>query len=370
MNVTERNFFRLLTSGAFGADGDAVEPMSPWKWGKLHNLALMHGVVALVYDGIKRHEKDFFLQLPDSQKERWAANVGKIERASQTADACVAELFDRMNREQMRPILLRGQGIAALYDNPAHRTCGDIDIFFAYTPQAEKADKWAKANVSKAEERAAGILKYRWKGMKVEHCRQAMRLTNALLNRRLQGIITGEMSCCDSVYATICGTKVETLTPTLNLLVAMARLARYTMNDGIKLKQLVDLGMLLRKQGDKVDFLKLQKWIAQLRLKHMAQLEGALLVDLLGFTEDEVPFMDAKERKETDLVTRDLFMLTPNHTEEWHFTQGNNIFVRTNNSGAMTWQLRHLTRFFSCWPTEATTSFFHSIAHSLSHIEE
>ncbi len=370
MDVTQRNFFRLLREGAFNAATAPVEPMSPWKWNILYNISMMHGVVAVVYDGVKRHENDFYLQLPPDLEQRWQKAADDIADASTRQNGYLSGLFSTLNHEQLRPILLRGQSLATLYDNPLSRTCGDIDIFFPYETQAAKADRWAASNGKEASKTDDGTFKYKWSGLDVEHHRQAQRLTNPMLNKKLQSIINKEIRCCDSTYIHIGEAKVETLPPTLGLLMMIVRIARYTLNEGIRLKQLVDMGMLLRKVGNHVDFVKLQKWLEQLRLKQMAQLEGAMLVNFLDFETAEIPFMDNRANKNTSMVRKDIFSSSANHNEDWYFTQGKNIFVRASDSGAMTWQIKHLGRFFAYYPAEALTSFATSFAHSISHIEE
>ena len=72
MNVLQRNFFRLLRSGTFGSK-EQLEPLSTWKWDKLYRLSLMHGVAALIYDGMMVMKDDFFLQLSGFVQQRAAA---------------------------------------------------------------------------------------------------------------------------------------------------------------------------------------------------------------------------------------------------------------------------------------------------------
>ena len=370
MDVIQRNFFRLLRSGAFGGDGEKVEPMSPWKWNRLYNVSLMHGVAALVCDGIKRHASDFFMQMPEAQWRKWELATKTAEARNEEAMARVSELFAILNKEQLRPILLYGVGEAMLYDNPLHRTCGDIDIFFPYKPQARKAAEWARRNGKDAATTDKNTLGYDWNGVVVEHYSTAQRLTYYFGNRKLQAIIAGETRCCDSEYVHIGGTKVEILPPTINLLLTIVRIARYIINEGISLKQVVDLGMFLRKAGDKVDFVKLQEWIGRLHLGRIAEVEGRLLTDLFGFDDDEIPFKENKYGLGINKVVDDIFLISGNHSDDWYFTQGKNIFVRTSNTDAMTWQVKHLARFFNYYPIETITSFFSSFAHSLTHIEE
>ncbi len=369
MDTLQRNFFRLLRDGTFG-DSESLEPISPWKWERLYQIAQMHGVGALVYDGLLHHKGDFFRQVPDSLWMKWQDTAAEISRNSQLTDDRVSELFSLFNKRQLRPILLKGQGFAQLYPIPEHRTSGDIDIFFPYEPQARKADEWAASSASAETDGDKPALTYNYKGIHVEHTRQPAELSNPLLNSRLQAITSRETRCCDSCYITVNGTKIECVPHTLNLLLMLVRITRYILNEGISLKQVTDLGMFLRKEGDRVDYGKLQSWLKSLHMQKVTQLIGALLVILFHFSEKELPFVSWKGKVDTKLVTDEAFRLCGAYSNEWYFTQGKDIFIKTSNSNAMLWQIRHCIKFFKYYPMEITTNFFTSFAHSLSHIEE
>lgn len=367
MDVVQRNFFRLLKSGTFG-DSEPVEPMSAWKWNRLRQMSLMHGVAALVADGIERHSGDFFMRLLPEQMTNWHKTTEETEAANNAINRCVSDLFGIMNKEQLRPILLKGQAMAALYDNPLHRTGGDIDVFLPYSTQGEKADSWARDNSKNIITDDKFTLSYNWQGIAIEHHHRMQNLTNPWLNRRLQGIINREISCCDSSYIRINDTKIEILPPTLNLLFIIIRIVRFILNDGLCLKQIVDLGLFLRKVGDKVDFVTLQTWLNRLHMQWMARLTGSILVRLFGFTVDEIPFMNGRTDSSIEKRTNELLHLT--HKDNWYFTQGENIFVHTKNSNTLMWQIKNSTRYMKYYPTETVTNLFSNFAHSLSHIEE
>lgn len=370
MDVMQRNFFRLLRSGAFG-DTAAIEAMSPWKWRRVYQASLVHGVAALVADGIRNHSGDFFMQLPADLAASWNKTVSDIEAANRNCNISVSELFGTLGGgEHLRPILLKGQGLASLYPNPLHRTCGDIDFFFPFEAQGRKADEWAKANGADASVSDKGTWQYSWHGTMVEHHHRAQKLTNPLLNRRLQDIINSEIRCCDSAFAIVNGMKIEVVPPTLNLLLIMLRTARYVISEGISLKQIVDLGIFLRSMGANVDYVKLQDWIARLGMERMARLERALLVHLLKFSDDEIPFVERTDDEDTERIEADLFRLDRTHSAEWYFQQGKNIFVHNTNSGAMMWHINHSARYFRYYPKETATNFVSLFLHSISHIEE
>lgn len=369
MSVISRNFFRLLRSGAF-EDYIPLEPMSHWKWDQLYQLSLMHGVTALVYDGMKAHYDDFYLQLLEKQQTVWQNTVNEIESNNTRLNNTIAELFAILNTNRLRPILLKGQGISMIYNQPLHRTGGNIDIFFPYIPQARKANEWAIKNGEDIDKSERYQLEYKWKDIDIKHHLRMQSLTNVFLNRKLQKIIESEIRCCDSSFVYISDCKIEVVPPTLNLLLIMMRITRYILNEGISLKQLVDLGTFLRKSGDKVDFVKIQQWIEDLKMQRIAQLEALLLIEIFGFSEDEIPFIQPQVRLNISPVKQDILNLKSTHHEEWYFTQGKNIFVGTSNSSAMFWHLRHSAKYAGYYPSESATNVVASFIHSLSHIEE
>ena len=143
------------------------------------------------------------------------------------------------------------------------------------------------------------------------------------------------------------------------------------MNEGIPVRELVTMGYELRKDGQRIDFITLEKWIKSLHLQQMAQLEGSLLAEYLGFEQEEIPFVGKKINKEVERVAQELIEYNNKHAEEFYFSQNeDNIFVHTKNGSAMLGHFRRSTRYFRYFPSESLTNFFASFAHSLSHIEE
>ena len=85
MNIIQRNFFRLLRSGAFGA-AEQIEPMSIFKWERLFQLAILHQVVPVAYEGLKRCKNQFMLRLTDAQWQQWQKMAEKADRHKQDSD--------------------------------------------------------------------------------------------------------------------------------------------------------------------------------------------------------------------------------------------------------------------------------------------
>lgn len=65
MDVIQRNFFRILSSGAFNSQSN-IEPMSPFKWRRLMQMVDVQQVIPVFVKGISKHSLDEGLRLPDS----------------------------------------------------------------------------------------------------------------------------------------------------------------------------------------------------------------------------------------------------------------------------------------------------------------
>lgn len=181
------------------------------------------------------------------------------------------------------------------------------------------------------------------------------RLTNPLLNRRLQDILDDEHSDIT----------------TRQLLLIIIRIVRHLFNEGMPIRQLTELGIFLRKNQDRIDYVTLGKWIEQLHLTQMIQLICEFLIKMYGFTEDEIPFLQKRREKPIEQIAQELIEFTNTRSQNWYFSQQDGgIFVHNSNSSATFSHVRRSARYFRYYPSESVTNFFSSFVHSLSHIEE
>ena len=276
INIIQRNFFRLLRSGAFESK-EQIEPMSVYKWQKLFQLSLMHDVAGFAYDGLMRCKDQFFVHLTDSQWKQWENTINDMRKSPHNYD-------------------------------------GEDDEF-----------------------------------LRADH------LTNPILNRKLQSILDDENSDIKS----------------RQMLLMIIRVSRHILNEGLPVRQLIELGTFLRTDGNGCDATMLEQWIKSLKLQPVACLEASLLIMLLGFSREEISFVGDKDDKNLGHIAQDLIEFTNTRAKDFYFSQDEgNIFVHTSNGSAMLWHIRRSARYFRYYPSETLTNFFASFAHSLSHIEE
>lgn len=182
-------------------------------------------------------------------------------------------------------------------------------------------------------------------------------LQNGLLNSRLENIRDNERHAID--------TSVESL-ELLNLIVWNSA---HILKSGISLQGIMALGMMLRQKGDRIDFVKTDRWLGKLQLRRMAQLEGSILVAFFGFDTEEVPFLDRCMREAIALTEHELGQHPGQPSYNWHFRQGRSGFLH-NDATSTGRTLRHAYRYMGYAPVESISTLLHNFTRSLAEIEE
>lgn len=182
-------------------------------------------------------------------------------------------------------------------------------------------------------------------------------LSNRLLNSRLKRIREKELHA------------IDTNRGALDLLDIIVATVSSMLNHGTMLRGLLQLGSYLRTKGDKVDFVKLDRWLSKLHMRRMAQLQGSMLIAVFQFSQDEVPFVSRVEPNAYKLVMRSVAHTANDTAEEWHFRQNRSGFV-TNNSTLLRRNLRRSLRYLAYAPIETGSNYFNNFARSLQEIEE
>lgn len=182
-------------------------------------------------------------------------------------------------------------------------------------------------------------------------------MCNGFLNARLKRIRENEPQSADA--------SVETL----NMLDIIVQATECTMTYGLSFATILRIGIYLRVDGDKIDFVKLENWLRKLNLTRMAQLEGSILIDIFGFEMDEIPFVNKMEPSAHKIAIEALEKPIRIDIEEWKISQKSTIFL-ANNSKAMMKTVKNCMKYFFFAPIEASSNFLHRFASSLSNLEE
>lgn len=177
------------------------------------------------------------------------------------------------------------------------------------------------------------------------------------LRRKYHHIIDTERHSMD--------TSVETLT-----LLRLIVFNQYAMlNNGMSMDGIIRLGQFLRNKGQHVDFVKMDAWLASLRLQPMAQLQGNVLMEVFGFEQDELPFVERLDTNAHKLALIAVSQLARDTAKEWHFRQTRAGFV-SSNSTVLRRNMRRSIRYIDYAGIETTSTFFTNFVRSMTEIEE
>lgn len=84
---------------------------------------------------------------------------------------------------------------------------------------------------------------------------------------------------------------MDTSVESLELLNIIMHNTDETLNRHASLRMIIEMGVFLRKKGDRVDFIKTERWLRKLGVRRLAELHGSVLIAMFNFNLNEIPFM-------------------------------------------------------------------------------
>ena len=180
-------------------------------------------------------------------------------------------------------------------------------------------------------------------------------LKNKKLEERLQQLINKEYGDMEKSY--------ETMQVMAILLTNVENILSYKS----LLKGVIDLGRYLRLDGDKVDFVKLEKWLAQTKMTDMANMQGNLLIEGFGFSKEELPFVTKIDPRSYRWLKRALMQKEFRHHPSINTSV--NQFALSSPMTAFR-AIRHTLAYRSLAPGEVISTISKGIMRGLAEIDE
>lgn len=291
--------FTLLRSGLWNKPTDDLScfPLEIAEWKCLYDIAIAQTVDGIVYDGIQRLPKAFFP--PREILLKWVVRINYIESSNSTMNACIEEqvvFFDKIN---VKPILLKGQGIARYYPNPKHRVCGDIDWFFASDKESKLVENKLKANNIKIHSDTTASTNYLWRKCLVENHTKLFDVFNPIARYKLENIrkqLPAVNGCIDG------GIVYNSLPPNLNILQVNLHILKHLLSFGIGLRQFCDSAILYAHLDGKYNKDWLYAKYNELGIINWTHVLHDLLVNYIGLPEKNLPFSIKDDSSSTWMV--------------------------------------------------------------------
>ena len=161
----------------------------------------------------------------------------------------------------------------------------------------------------------------------------------------------------------------QSTSETLRMFLILMRNVCDMLHSGFCLRGIIDLGLALRNEGNRVDFVKLESWLDLIGLPRFMHLQGSVLCQCFGFEPIEIPFMKSEEARASRLALSCMVDIGRYSSSEWNFRQVSGGFL-FNNSRQWLRGIRRTNLYFPYSAGESVRSLLHSMATSLSEIEE
>lgn len=229
LSRTEQALFILLRAGLWNRNPDnlAIFPLSETEWKQVYEMADKQTVTGIVFQGITLLEDD--LMPPFDLLQLWVAHVERIENANKRMNRALSHLLAFFRDLKITPIILKGQGVAQLYEDPLTRNCGDIDLYFDSDEEKGKALSALSEKGMEYQQMADGAILFKWEGIEVEIHGRLLDIYNPFCKKDIRRLIKRH------------GFSGNLPTPLLNMLLLNTHVLKHVVGPGIGLRQLADL---------------------------------------------------------------------------------------------------------------------------------
>lgn len=233
--------------------------------------------------------------------------VMKNMQIHELLDRIAVELTRTLKNAGVESVLLKGQGLARVYDNPKLRQCGDIDLYVGgdnYRKACEVTDRIADMMERKGGggngKRHASDKHYHCNinGVAIEIHKKASILTDRRYNERFAEF---EKACLNPE----CVMKVDLGCGTVNVppvefdsVFVFLHAWGHVFSTGLGLRQVCDWTMYIHRYGSALDVDALEKRLVSMGLKKGWQIFGYVAVRYLGLPPEECPLYTDKYSKE------------------------------------------------------------------------
>lgn len=295
MTDSQKYFLELVKAGLWEKDVE-LQKYGTTDFDEIMRLAEEQSVVGLVTAGLE-HVTD--VKVPQEVLLQLIGSTLQIEQQNKEMNLFVARLIEKLRKEDVYALLVKGQGIAQCYEKPLWRASGDIDLFLSDT-NYEKAKKILAPSASTVEEE---YVREKHLGMTIDNwvVEQHGRLYCGL-SRRI------ERELDDVLYDTFYGGAVRSwdnngvqvflLKAENDAFYVFTHILQHFYKEGVGLRQICDWCRLLYTYREKLDLRLLESRIKRAGLMTEWRAFGALAVDYLGMPKEAMPFLDVRSLKE------------------------------------------------------------------------
>ncbi len=280
-------FFALVKAGLWEVEA-RLSPSDIIDYKKVYQIAEEQSVVGLVAAGLE-HLKD--VRAPKEDVLQFVGQALQLEQSNKAMNEYLARLIERLRKEDVYAILVKGQGIAQCYEKPLWRASGDIDLLLSDT-NYEKA-KHVLLPLAVSVEDEYKTFKHIGMTMQGGYVVELHGTLHSRLSKRVDRVIDEaqrDVSYGGNVRSWVNGkTTVFLPSPDNDIIFVFTHILHHFYIEGIGLRQICDWCRLLWTYRESLDRGLLETRLKKAGLMSEWKAFAALAVDWLGMPLEAMP---------------------------------------------------------------------------------
>lgn len=303
MTLEQQQFLALLRSGLWDTSVDVSLFSGLTVWSEIVLLAQKQTVKGIITESVNKLPVDCQPSLELMRELAFFASRNRLNHVIH--NAILADVVCLFVENGIKPVLLKGQGMAVNYPNPALRHCGDIDLYIGsgdFERSISLARQWQ--GDAKDSMLIAKHYEFGYKGVRVELHRVAELSYIPWRNSYLQRW-TEKYLDCGSLCSYVINNHTEISLPPCQfdaVFILEHAWHHFVFLGGVGLRQICDWTLYMHRYHDKIDRLALKKDLNGLGLWKAWKLFGYIAVNYLGLPPCELPFYDGGVKNEAYVV--------------------------------------------------------------------
>lgn len=304
--LNQQQFLELVRAGLFPGTGARILAHGvPVDRNAVCRLAEEQSVVGLVAAGID--------SLPPSERPpqqvvlQFVGQTLQLEQRNKAMNAFIAGLIERLRREDIYALLVKGQGIAQCYEKPLWRSCGDVDLLLSES-NYERAKAILLPLASDVEQE---YTHFKHQGMTIDgwvvelhgtlHSRLSARVDRMVDQVQVDVFYGGKVRSWMNER-----TQVFLPAPDEDVIFVFTHILHHFFFEGIGLRQICDWCRLLWTYRESLDVRLLEQRLRKAGLMSEWKAFAAFAVKCLGMPAESMPLydMDEKWKRKAERICR------------------------------------------------------------------
>lgn len=300
LSNNQKVFFELLRTGLWEDGNSDIRIDGTTDWNYIYQLAQEQSVQGVVLRGIEElRAKDLELNVPKILLLQWIGEVQLIEQRNKDMNAFIADLIEKLRKNDIYALLVKGQGVAQCYEKPLWRCSGDVDLFLSDS-NYEIAKRVLVPLASEVETEYVGS---KHLGMTIDgwvvELHGSLRVGLPQRINRVLDDIQDDTFYRGNVRSWLNGqTQIFMLGKENDVVYVFVHFFNHFYKEGVGLRQICDWCRLMWTYRDSLNYGLLEQRIKSAGLVSEWKAFGALAIEYLGFPKDSMPLLDVRSKKE------------------------------------------------------------------------